>query len=116
MKRFNINNYSMNRESIIDLPDIHHSLIIIPEKLFENSESTSTGSATFYLNNKSTPSIYDIKEEDEEEEEEKVVESNEKDIPEVNNKESKVREVNVDEEKSKYFTEIDLFETKLEQT
>uniref|UniRef100_U9TBU6 Uncharacterized protein n=1 Tax=Rhizophagus irregularis (strain DAOM 181602 / DAOM 197198 / MUCL 43194) TaxID=747089 RepID=U9TBU6_RHIID len=49
MKRFNVINYNINRESIIDLPDIHHSLIIIPETLYENSDIISTNS-----DNKST--------------------------------------------------------------
>ncbi|CAG8496703.1 5932_t:CDS:2 [Funneliformis caledonium] len=115
MRRLNINNnYSINRESIVDLPDIHHSLIVIPESLYDNSELTSTDSATSYYNNKSTPnsSIHDIAEEKNDE----VVEEEKVEISEQNLDEPKEREINIDEEKSKNFTDIDLSETNPEKT
>ncbi|RGB30109.1 hypothetical protein C1646_765778 [Rhizophagus diaphanus] len=109
MKRFNVINYNINRESIIDLPDIHHSLIIIPETLYENSDIISTDS-----DNKSTIVVptYKIKEEEEEgeeEEEEETVQSNDDQFVESND-ETKSREVN--DEKSKNFSDIDLCEIK----
>ncbi|CAB4436960.1 unnamed protein product [Rhizophagus irregularis] len=109
MKRFNVINYNINRESIIDLPDIHHSLIIIPETLYENSDIISTNS-----DNKSTIVVptFKIEEEEEEgeeeeEEEEETVQSNDDQFVESNDKS---REVN--DEKSKNFSDIDLCETK----
>ncbi|CAI2167351.1 14850_t:CDS:2, partial [Funneliformis geosporum] len=115
MRRLNVNNnYSINRESIVDLPDIHHSLIIIPDSLYDNSELTSTDSAISYYNNKSTPSssIHDVVEEEDKE----VVEEEKVEISEQNLDESKERKINIDEEKSKNFTEIDLSETNPEKT
>jgi hypothetical protein len=115
MKRFNVINYNINRESIIDLPDIHHSLIIIPETLYENSEINENSEITSTdSDNKSTIVVPTFKieeeEDEEEEEEEETVKSNDENFVESNDKETKLREVN--DEKLKNYTEIDLSETK----